>query len=399
MKKRVWAAVLAFALAATLCPVALAAGKLSTPTDLQWGVLRYNASYSEPCPDAMSWNFGENITGIIQLTVYKDDLKLTDVQYEYSSSVSNRYGNETLTQLCADQGFSLNSGTYYFTVQNITDWDSTSSNNSNLATSPKWTYTPPSVKLAAPTDPVWDFPHYTWKSNQNSVQVMIRLYYSQTRNGAYDLLFARPSYRPGRDEVDEWALKEFGAGYYKFQVMSLSTDISQWQSSDWSPFSEPYYYDGSKVIICQHSNGVSGKNGKDATCTEDGYSGDFYCRDCGEMMEKGWVMPAEGHDLDSRGICRNCDKQIARYGFLGQNYDLSWTYNIEEGTISFDGDIPSLETVLVACYNDSGRFTGVKLIDRQTMEAQVGTNFATMKLFWLDNRKAPKCQAVEVPPA
>ena len=45
---------------------------------------------------------------------------------------------------------------------------------------------------------------------------------------------------------------------------------------------------------CKHTN-TSIKNQKSQTCTESGYSGDIYCTDCGECIEKGEVIEADGH--------------------------------------------------------------------------------------------------------
>ncbi len=39
------------------------------------------------------------------------------------------------------------------------------------------------------------------------------------------------------------------------------------------------------------------RDAKPATCTEDGYSGDIYCADCGKLLKKGTVIPAN-HDSD-----------------------------------------------------------------------------------------------------
>ncbi len=36
---------------------------------------------------------------------------------------------------------------------------------------------------------------------------------------------------------------------------------------------------------------------KDATCTEEGYTGDTYSTDCGTLLTKGEVIPAKGHDF------------------------------------------------------------------------------------------------------
>ena len=40
------------------------------------------------------------------------------------------------------------------------------------------------------------------------------------------------------------------------------------------------------------------KGAKDATCTKDGYTGDEVCKTCGETMETGKAIPAKGHTWD-----------------------------------------------------------------------------------------------------
>ena len=44
---------------------------------------------------------------------------------------------------------------------------------------------------------------------------------------------------------------------------------------------------------------------KAATCTEDGYTGDEVCTVCQEVVKKGEVIPATGHDYKD-GKCTNC---------------------------------------------------------------------------------------------
>lgn len=39
-------------------------------------------------------------------------------------------------------------------------------------------------------------------------------------------------------------------------------------------------------------------NKKEATCEEDGYSGDTYCKDCGQLISKGAMIKATGHSWD-----------------------------------------------------------------------------------------------------
>ncbi len=47
----------------------------------------------------------------------------------------------------------------------------------------------------------------------------------------------------------------------------------------------------SEEIVCTHAN-TERRNVKEATCTEDGYTGDVVCTDCGETVEAGEVIPA-----------------------------------------------------------------------------------------------------------
>ena len=39
------------------------------------------------------------------------------------------------------------------------------------------------------------------------------------------------------------------------------------------------------------------RNAKEATCTEEGYTGDTYCTDCGMLLTKGEIIPAKGHSF------------------------------------------------------------------------------------------------------
>ena len=51
---------------------------------------------------------------------------------------------------------------------------------------------------------------------------------------------------------------------------------------------------GGTAKPCDHKN-TEIRNAKDATCTVSGYTGDTYCKDCGEIIASGKVIPAKGH--------------------------------------------------------------------------------------------------------
>ncbi len=48
------------------------------------------------------------------------------------------------------------------------------------------------------------------------------------------------------------------------------------------------------LLSCEHAN-TEVRDAADASCTEDGYTGDTYCLDCGEKIAEGEVIPAPGH--------------------------------------------------------------------------------------------------------
>ena len=53
-------------------------------------------------------------------------------------------------------------------------------------------------------------------------------------------------------------------------------------------------YTAQFTAACRHAATML-RNVKDATCTEDGYTGDTYCSDCGVKLSNGTVIPAKGH--------------------------------------------------------------------------------------------------------
>lgn len=53
------------------------------------------------------------------------------------------------------------------------------------------------------------------------------------------------------------------------------------------------------------------KDKKSATCEKDGYSGDTYCKDCGQLISKGAIVKATGHSWDSGKVTEaaTCKKE------------------------------------------------------------------------------------------
>ncbi len=61
------------------------------------------------------------------------------------------------------------------------------------------------------------------------------------------------------------------------------------------------------VPALNHANTIV-RDACEATCTEDGYTGDTWCLDCGRRLSVGEVIPAIGHDYEN-GTCVNCGAQ------------------------------------------------------------------------------------------
>lgn len=392
MRKRFFATVLILALAATLCPAALAEGKLSTPTDLAWDGRR--GLYT------MTWNWEDRYTGIVRFALYRDDCLLVQEEFECSSSTGGRFDTACFL---AEYDLPQDSGVYHFTVQSIVDFGSDSEDSGDVAISPKWAYTAPDAQIGPPTDLSWDFPYHVWRRGLDVYEiqtVLLQLYFCESEDGDYQMVSDTVYdiyYDAARLEVDTQALEKYGAGYYKFRIFNLSDDLGLIQSSPWSAYSEPYYYDGSTVEVCEHRNYITSDDEKMPTCTEPGYTQDTICADCGTVIFCAENLPAKGHDPDINGVCQRwgCGARVAdRAGTLGEgNGALNWTYTAQTGAVAFKGVIPVGETVFVACYQD-GRFTGVKTATGSSPTVEVGTTSDRLRLFWLDGRQAPKCQAV-----
>ena len=65
------------------------------------------------------------------------------------------------------------------------------------------------------------------------------------------------------------------------------------------------YTDTKTEVIPATSHDTELVGAKDATCTEDGYTGDEVCKVCGVTVKQGEVIPALGHDYKD-GKCSRC---------------------------------------------------------------------------------------------
>ena len=100
-----------------------------------------------------------------------------------------------------------------------------------------------------------------------------------------------------------------------------------------------YDYDvdteGYIIKICKHSKDFIITNEKEATCTEEGYTGDKVCPDCSVIIEKGTVTSKLSHEFEN-GTCINC-------GELDQNFKPEDTQKPEDTLKPEDTQKPNTE--------------------------------------------------------
>lgn len=79
------------------------------------------------------------------------------------------------------------------------------------------------------------------------------------------------------------------------------------------------------------------KDKKAATCEKDGYSGDTYCKDCGQLISKGAIVKATGHSWDSGKVTEaaTCKKEGTKT-YTCKNCGETKTESIPKTEHSFD---------------------------------------------------------------
>ena len=65
-------------------------------------------------------------------------------------------------------------------------------------------------------------------------------------------------------------------------------------------------YTAQFTVACRHAD-TEIRDAKDATCTAPGYTGDTYCRKCGDKISSGEVIPAKGHtEVIDKAVAATC---------------------------------------------------------------------------------------------
>lgn len=224
--------------------------KLGTPTDLSWGTWYEDDGNGiitpTPVPGAMSWKTVRPDQARASIKIY--DALTGECVYPGEAGYDPQMQPEYRTMdnfILSD----LDSGTYYFTVQSLGDYETY--RNSDIAKSGTYTYVKPSAQLNPCTDPCWvdkddlfvSWASYTLPENTFGVAgYELQFFFSPTIDGEYEGIggtgATAPDFTPDNEQpLEDFFLQEKGVGYYKFRVRLISSNIEQCCNSEWSAFS------------------------------------------------------------------------------------------------------------------------------------------------------------------
>ena len=254
--------------------------KLATPTDLVWGKCvdeKGNLIVEDDIPGLMSWKCSEPNQYVYILKLYNADND-TEVfsQTIHDGNIESSYeamsvldaailaGEDWINERSGDNTFNIDSGRYYFTVQ--MKGDGKNYDSSDIARSEVWEYKKPSRKLNAPDE-------LHWKNNANDIRCCwsatsdqdliygysVQFYYLDESTGEYKFVESSTAIYPlddderysgtGEDSFSSYSLQKYGEGKYYFTVRTLSMNIEEACSSEWSEFSPVYYFENVKLNL------------------------------------------------------------------------------------------------------------------------------------------------------
>lgn len=99
---------------------------------------------------------------------------------------------------------------------------------------------------------------------------------------------------------------------------------------------------------------------KDATCTEDGYTGNLYCTDCGALIKQGEVIPATGHTPELRN---QKNATYAEEGYTGDLYCAVCDALLEKGEVIPVKELPVAVLPPVTVPTMPGTGSGLPFVD------------------------------------
>ncbi len=219
-------------------------GKLATPTNLTWG-----KRYNENLPGAAQWN-SIPYTNRYQIKIYKvgveKEIFRTTYRWKDSTSRENFYSYSAHVVDLEKNG----NGNYYFTIQALGDGERIL--DSDIAQSENWTYVAPNKQLLLPVAPQLNVEQtkFIWEKTSDESEILeynLEIWSSTSPDGVEKSRLSTVS-GVGKDGYSMnhlFTIEKFDKEeekYYFFRVKAIPKDMTQYRSSEWSEFSEPYHY-------------------------------------------------------------------------------------------------------------------------------------------------------------
>ena len=148
--------------------------------------------------------------------------------------------------------------------------------------------------------------------------------------------------------------------------------------------------EGTHFVIDKHDQ-VKVDKAKEATCTEDGYTGDTVCKVCGKLVQEGSVIPALGHTGEVQGVK---EATCTEAGYTGDTVCTRCNVVLQQGS-----EIPALgHTITLQGAKDATctaeGYTGDKVCTRCNEVIEKGTAIAKLA-HQFENGKCTLCGAVD----
>lgn len=133
-------------------------------------------------------------------------------------------------------------------------------------------------------------------------------------DGATDATYTTPATTMDMDGNQYRCVVTSGQVKIESDSATLTVAHAHKPASDWSNDASSHWHEcegcAEQLDFAVHAPVVEGK--QNATCTEDGYTGDTVCSVCGYAMAKGAAIPAAGHDFVD-GVCSACGAEDPDY--------------------------------------------------------------------------------------
>ena len=228
----------------------------AAPTDLQWGVERWQEGKSNAVDGMMSFKnpcYDDTTHTEFKVEVYRKGANGD----EYVGSINTRSRNRYISVSPFEQFPEyMTSGTYYFTVTTVGDMINTSS--SDPVKSGVWTFTHPGKQLEV-SNPWWRS-DMTMGWNIGEIEgdwYQIRYQYVAPGGTFYkNDWHGSTSWYPDEETapcLDSWVFDKenggYGEGTYYFKVRAMSENVESIMPSEWTDWSEGFEYKKPSIVL------------------------------------------------------------------------------------------------------------------------------------------------------